>query len=123
MTYARRTRVPVDQSRLEIERAARRYGATEFGSGWTADKASVSFVCKGRMVRFVVPMPKKEQEQKRRWRCLLLGIKAKLECVATGIESFEQAFLAHIVTETNETVYERLSSSSSTVKLLPPVQP
>jgi hypothetical protein len=120
MPYARRTRVPIDQSRLEIERVCRKYGATEFGSGWREDSASVSFVAQGRMVRFIVPMPKNnDTEQRRRWRCLLLGIKAKMECVATKIETFEQAFLAHIVVPgSNRTVYEELTGPDSKMKLL-----
>jgi hypothetical protein len=38
-----------------------------------------------------------EDERKRRWRALLLTIKAKLVSVENGIEKFEEAFLAHIV--------------------------
>lgn len=121
MPYASKTKVPVDQSRLEIERVAKRYGATEFASGWKSDGASVSFVVKDRMVRFTVPVPKNDdREVRRRWRAMLLGIKAKLECVASKIETFDEAFLAHVVTETGETVWERLRSPSSGIKLLAP---
>lgn len=119
--YARRTRVPIDQSRTEIERLVRKSGATEFGVGWRQDAASVSFVVQGRMVRFIVPLPRNnDTETRRRWRCLLLGIKAKLECVASKIETFDEAFLAHVVTETGETVFERLRAPTSEIKLLPP---
>ncbi|WP_210386043.1 hypothetical protein [Phyllobacterium sp. SYP-B3895] len=37
-----------------------------------------------------------EQACRSRWRALLLSIKAKLESVEAGIETFEDAFLAHI---------------------------
>lgn len=119
MSYARRTRVPIDQSRMEIERVVKKYGATEFASGWRADAASVSFAIEARLVRFVVPIPKNNEiETRRRWRCLLLGIKAKLECVSSKIETFDEAFLAHVVTETGDTVYERLRAGESGIKML-----
>ena len=49
-------------------------------------------------------------------------MKAKLEVVETGIETFEQAFLANIVTADNMTVYERLTMEDSGVKMLSPVE-
>jgi hypothetical protein len=48
---------------------------------------------------------KREAEKRRRWRCLLLSIKAKLETVANGILTFDEEFLANIVVPgTGETV-------------------
>ncbi len=44
-----------------------------------------------------------------RGRALLLVIKAKLESVESGIETLEQAFLAHVVMANGQTVYERIS--------------
>jgi hypothetical protein len=38
-----------------------------------------------------------DQEVRRRWRALGLVIKAKLESVESGIETFESAFMANIV--------------------------
>lgn len=50
-----------------------------------------------------------EQEQKRIWRVLHWTMKARLEAVEERVETFEQAFLAHIVDPaTNRTLYERL---------------
>lgn len=146
MAFAEGTSVPVGRTRGEIETLVEKYGATRFASGWMDDlKAAISFVAHGRLVRFVLPLPTKEQvvatlkktpryqwstppasvvdnalaaEQRRRWRCLLLAMKAKLEVVETGIETFEQAFLANIVTADNMTVYERLTMEDSGVKLL-----
>jgi hypothetical protein len=37
-----------------------------------------------------------EQEERQKYRALLLVIKAKLESVESEIETFEQAFLAHL---------------------------
>lgn len=47
-----------------------------------------------------------EQACRAKWRALLLCIKAKLEAVASGVETVEQAFCAHIVMPTGETVDE-----------------
>ena len=45
-----------------------------------------------------------EQAVRQRWRALALVIKAKLEAVETGITSFEEEFLAHIVLPSGQTV-------------------
>ena len=55
-----------------------------------------------RRIRFDLPLPegnsdKNAQAIRQRWRALLLCIKAKLESVESKIESFEDAFLAHVV--------------------------
>lgn len=47
-----------------------------------------------------------DQEIRRRWRALALVIKAKLEAVRSGITSFEEEFLAHIILPGGRTVYE-----------------
>jgi len=101
--YAENTKVPVDQSRLEIERTLHRYGAEEFGYIVGPQAAQIGFRLRGRMLRFTVPLPKgkdvrnPEQETRRRWRALLLTIKAKLEAVASEVATFDEEFLAHIV--------------------------
>ena len=104
--YAEGTSVPIDRSKAEVERLLTRYGATSFASGWSNDVATLLFEAKGRRIRFELPMPdakrwssedKRAQEARRRWRCLALVIKAKLEAVESGIVEFEQEFLAHIV--------------------------
>ena len=149
MSYAEGTSVPVERSRAEIETILTRYGATRFASGWDGDKAAINFVARGRLVRLVLPLPTKQtvtadlkkteryrwraptesavadalaKETRRRWRCMVLAIKSKLEVVETGIETFEQAFLANIVTEGNITVYERLTLENSGVRMLAPVE-
>jgi hypothetical protein len=43
-------------------------------------------------------------EERRRWRAMLLVIKAKLEIVATGSSSFEREFLADILLPDGSTV-------------------
>ena len=45
-----------------------------------------------------------EQACRQRWRALALVIKAKLEAVESGITTFEDEFLAHIVMPDGQTV-------------------
>ncbi len=113
MTYAQHTRVPVKQTKGDIEAVLGKYGADKFGMTSEPGRAQVMFSVKGRTVRFVLPLPegqgdKVEQEHRRRWRALLLCIKAKLESVESKIETFDEAFLAHIVMDDGATVYEKM---------------
>lgn len=135
MAYAENTSVPVERSRAEIERVLVKYGADKFFSGWDAESAFVSFRARERFVKFTLPLPKRddarftkklnaynrritrgeseaqrlwEQACRSRWRALLLTIKAKLESVEAGIESFEQSFLAHLVLPDQTLVGERI---------------
>lgn len=115
MSYAKKTKVPVDRSRSEIERLLSNYGADQFLYAAAAGAARVAFRMKNRAVRFDLPLPtlKSEDataaEHRRRWRALVLVIKAKLEAVASGITTFEQEFYAHILLPGGLTVYEMSS--------------
>jgi hypothetical protein len=117
--FAETTKVPVMQSRSEIERLLGKYKCLQFGTAvdYMALKARVQFTAHQRIVRFVVslPDPKKfkfeasrEQEERRIWRSLLLVIKAKLEAVASGISTFEEEFLAQIVMPNDRTVADMI---------------
>ena len=120
--YAEGTKVEVSQSRNEIERLVAKHGATKFASGWAEDFALIEFVCEGRRVRFRLPIGDcDERETRRRWRSLLLAIKSKLEVVNTGIESFDEAFLSHIVTTADVTVSEWMKREADGRLLLPPL--
>jgi hypothetical protein len=87
----------------------------------------VAFEMEGRRIRIDLPLPHEddfeltptgllrtdnsrrdayEQEVRRRWRALLLVIKAKLEAIATGIATFDQEWLGYIETDSGETVGE-----------------
>jgi hypothetical protein len=118
--YAQHTRVPVRQTKGDIEAVLGKYGADKFGITVEPGRAVVLFQAHSRTVRFVLPLPegqgdKIEQEARRRWRALLLCIKAKLESVASKIETFDEAFLAHVVMADGETAYEKMKP-----QLLPP---
>ena len=113
MSYAEKTSVPIDQSQGEIKRILARYKASGFAFGEQGPLAMVMFEMAGRRIKFILPMPKREQcrsqqafEQlgRSRWRCLVLAIKAKLECVESGITTLEQEFMAHIVLPNGATV-------------------
>lgn len=133
--YAEGTTTPVEKTKAEIEKLLADYGAKYFSSGWAhptgeAVKATIQFTANERIVRFMLPLPtaldcqklrftksppgwarmndqqRIDTETRRRWRCLLIAIKSKLEAVTTGIETFEQAFFAEIVLPNNQTIYE-----------------
>lgn len=128
MTYARGTEVPVENTKAEIERVLRRYGADQFMYGYDLEKGLVGFRAGGRAVRFMIPLPSMgeerfrltperglqrtrsaqekawEAEVRRLWRALLLAIKAKLEVVESGISTFEEEFMAYIVLPNGSTV-------------------
>lgn len=102
MTYAARTDVPVDRTRSEIEITLKRYGAKSFAYFTEKGRAIIIFEAADRRIRFDLPLPdattaKGQQQERSKWRALLLCIKAKLESVESKIETFEEAFLAHVV--------------------------
>lgn len=130
--YAENTHVPITQSRGEIERILSRYGADQFNSGWSTDKAVVAFRVKKLLVRIDMPLviarvtrdqdnkgyvyseDCADKENRRRWRALVLYVKAKLESVESGIVSIEQAFMAHILLPNRQTVGEFMAPQIET---------
>lgn len=122
MAFAEATTVSALKSRHEIESLVLRYGASRFATAIAPERAQIMFEAKGRLLRFdlTIPSPtekrftqhpkyswqrltenqtraKWEQEERRLWRALALVIKAKLESVESGIETFESAFAMNIV--------------------------
>ncbi len=133
MTYAARTKVPAQQTRNEIEQTLKRYGADRFAYFNEGDRAIIVFEAHERRIRFDLPLPpvtargQDEQLVRQRWRALLLCIKAKLESVASKIETFEDAFLAHVVMPDGMTVSDHVRpriaavySGGEVQALLPP---
>ena len=129
MAYASSTSVSVSKTKVEIENLLRKHGATGFGFFEERARGMVVFEMHHRRIRFVIPIPDKmetrfirtshgrtrsvesclaawEQACRSRWRALLLCIKAKLESVEAGIESFEDSFLSHIQMPDGQTVGE-----------------
>ena len=128
--FAQGTIVSPEKTLNEIQALIKRYGATKFAYGEEENRVGVTFEMKNRRVRFVMPLPTKdagkltgsnqfgykgqfspgkyEQAIRARWRALLLTIKAKLESVESGIETFEEAFMGQIVLPNQQTVSEWL---------------
>lgn len=131
--YAENTSVTVSNSKAEIERIVERWGATQFMSGWSADQAVIAFAMQERQVRFILPMPARDEQRfthhskgartpeaamkeweqacRQRWRALALVIKAKLEAVESGISVFEDEFMANIVLPGGRTVSQEVRPS------------
>src|ERR1700754_3692911 len=132
MAYASKTDVPVDRTRTEIEATLKKYGADRFAYYSEAGRAIIVFEASKRRIRFDLPVPegeapKEQQTRRSRWRALLLCIKAKLETVESKIETFEEAFLAHVVLPDGMTVghhtqktIEQAYSGNQMVAMLPP---
>lgn len=153
--FAAGTDVSVEKSRAEIEGLVVRYGATHTAFMNAPERAVICFEAKGRRIMFQLPLPDKgdrkfthgkigracyetartpekahaawEQACRQRWRALALVIKAKLEAVESGITTFEDEFMAHIVMPDGQTVASHIKPSiaaayenGTMVPLLPP---
>lgn len=146
MAYAANTSVSVERTEAEIKATIKKYGATSFASYESGASAMIAFEMSGRRVVFRLPLPDRnsmafiktptgkiraakeatkvhEQACRSRWRALLLSIRAKLESVEAGIETFEDAFLAHIQMPdgytVGEHVRERIASAYNTGDMQP----
>lgn len=125
--FAENTSVSVERSRAEIEGLIVRYGATSTAFMNAPGRAMIVFEVNNRRVAFELPLPDRDEKQfqrdgrgsmrspakrleaweqayRTRWRALALVIKAKLEAVQSGITTFEDEFLAHIVMPDGQTV-------------------
>lgn len=119
MAYAATTNVAVSKTKGDIDGLLRKHRASGFGVFEEATRAILVFEMGGRRIVFHLPLPNRDDKQflmtargqrrsvdaalasweqacRSRWRALFLCIKAKLESVEAGIETFEDSFLAHI---------------------------
>lgn len=130
--YAQGTSVPVAKSKMEIEQLLTRRKAKNFASGQRDGMAVLAFELGGRHIRMAFALPDRESDEfrvgvrygkektlsdeqtekawdaecRRRWRALVLIIKAKLEAVSSGVASLEDEFLAYIVVPGGKTFGE-----------------
>lgn len=124
--FATDTNVSPDKTLPEIMMVLRRYNATKTVYGMDADYVTIVFEMRGKRVRFLMQMPTEDdakvkvnqsgatrfshsaydQRIRSMWRSLLLTIKAKLESVESGIEEFEDAFMAQLVLPDGRTMGE-----------------
>jgi hypothetical protein len=142
--YAEGTSVPMERSRVEIERVLIRYGASDFAYRTNPRHAEIAFMVRGTTVRLGVDFPDPaapkfartptgrvrrsgineawEAEIRRLWRALSLVIRAKLEAVESGISTFEREFMADILMKNGHTLGEailpRLSEAVTSGRLL-----
>lgn len=108
----------------------KRYGATKFALFDEGDMVAIGFEMKERRCKMVLSLPNLNEFQrtpdrrivrkpdamksahaqavKAKYRSLFLVIKAKLEAIESGIETFEQAFMAHIMLPNGKTVGEQI---------------
>lgn len=147
--YAKNTSVSSEKSRGEIENTLARYGASAFVYATNNNKAMIQFQAHARRIMFVLQLPDKtekrfthtrggkgyqkwtdeiayelwEQACRQKWRCLALAVKAKLESVESGISTFEDEFLAHIVMPDGKTVSQHtknlIEDAYQTGKMVP----
>ena len=133
--YADGTDVSEEASKAELERILKRYGATGYAYLWDDEdrQVQIGFKLKARRYRLAVPLPQSndqgithdragyalspdrvqkryEAEVRRRWRVLVLGLKAKLELAAINEGDFtlEKEFLAWAVLNDGRTVGEAI---------------
>ena len=126
MAYAERTSVTVPKSKTDIEKVVKKYGAESWALMEQGATVKVAFRIQGRNILFAMNVPDGVQKERTIWRALLLTIKAKLESASSGIETFEEAFLANIVMPDGQTVAEHTRpaieagySGDNSVPLLP----
>ena len=139
MKYAKGTRVPVKQSKGEIEDTLIRYGIEEFFFATSSRGDGIGFHYKGRTIKFGIPLPKKndfaptetgerdrKREVRRLYRVLVIALKAKLELVDAGLTTFEDEFLAQTCLTGGRTVsgalqpqIEKMLETGDMPKLLP----
>ena len=127
--YAAGTDVSINRSIQELEKLVGKHGATGFGYGRddNEQRTRVVFRIADRMVRFEVVTPdwhdfistttgrRRTQaaamefaaaEEKRRWRALVLVIKALLVAIADGVITLSDAFLPYTLLPSGATVGE-----------------
>lgn len=124
--YAEGTNVSSMQSRIEIERTIMRFGAKNFATFQTDQRAAIMFEIRGRRVKFELQLPDREangiktfrqgsmwmrrtesaweehyeKAVREKWRALALLIKAKLAAVDAGITTVEDELLAQTIVPT-----------------------
>lgn len=90
--YAKNTNVSSELSRLEIEKILIKYGAENFAYATASGKALIGFTMYGRQVKFLLPLPKKEEFRytptgrengKQPIRSVGTGLQAKVACAET----------------------------------------
>ncbi len=133
--FASSTKVPVNNSKNEIEHTLKRYGSSGFMYANDEDDQgtfiAIAFKVDGRGIKMCMRMPdpkadefskdnrgrdlapsvvesRIQQDERRRWRSLTLIVKAKLEAVDSGVATFDQEFMPYMVLPSGKTISEEL---------------
>lgn len=132
------TKVAVSKSQDDLRKILKAYGADRFSFTESHDHAEVAFVFGVFAVRMRVPIvpmsetearaqasklkmsqvaavrDRHEVETRRVWRVLYWLTKTRMEAIEAGVETFEQAFLAHLLDEDSDrTVFEAMHDSGA----------
>lgn len=134
--FAEGTDVPVIKTKNELEELLNRAGATATAVFNTPGMAMIAFEMQGRRILMQLKLPdpnarefthgrvnqsrfevklsaqaaasRFEKACRRKWRALLLAVRAKLVSVEEGVETFENAFMAHVVMPDGGTVSKHI---------------
>lgn len=132
--FAEGTTVGAGRTKGEIEDMLLSRGVEQFGTMADSGSATIMFSNQMLTYRITMQLPDREdpaftdykqgsvtyrrseaqiderfsKELNRKWRALAAVIKAKLIAVEEGITTFEDEFLAHVVTSTGQTLGERM---------------
>lgn len=135
--YAERTTVSPSKTQGDIQKVLKRYEVDGTIMGHLDNRAYVEFAIKKRKrtVRIFITLPVQsdfnterqlEQAERQSWRALYLVVKAKLESVDSEIETFDEAFMPHIVMANGHTVgqeilpvFQKTIEAGEMPKLLP----
>lgn len=107
MVYAARTEVQLVQSIAEVVKTLKKFGADRIAQAEEPERIAIQCFLQDRLLRFTINLPDGPQARRQRGRALLLVIKAKLESIESGVETFEQAFLANVVMPDGQTVGDK----------------
>jgi hypothetical protein len=148
--YAETTEVSVERSQEEARKLLRRYGADQIRVSEDAERVGIEFRLHGWVIRFLVAAPAlteevvtttrsgswrpqsqrkaaQQQEYRRRFRSLILRLKAKLESVSNGDVLVEEEFISNLVMAGGQTLGEMLTPHLEEIRrsgrlpeLLPP---
>ncbi len=92
--YAKGTTVSVSKSREAIARLIERFGVGNLATGVMAGRDFVMFDHDGQTYRFMIEPEDDEDEKMRKWRCLVLYVRAALVVVDEGVRDLDSVFLA-----------------------------
>jgi hypothetical protein len=149
--FAESTDVPVSRTKAELEELLAQHDARATAVFNSQDFAAIAFEMEGRRVMMKLHLPdprarefthgrinqhageieltqarakaRHDKACRQKWRALLLAVKAKLVSVQEGVETFEDAFMAHVVMPDGQTVADlvrpRIASAYAENKMVP----